>query len=39
VPTLLTIAGDFGGWPDASAKFFDEEDGIVTRIQQETGKV
>ena len=39
VKTLLTIAEDFGGWSDASAKFFDEEDGIITRIQQDTGKV
>lgn len=35
---LLTIAGDFGGWPDAAKKFFDENDGIVTKIQAETGK-
>jgi sulfate/thiosulfate transport system substrate-binding protein len=36
--SLLTVAEDFGGWPDAGAKFFDEENGIVTRIQAETGK-
>jgi sulfate transport system substrate-binding protein len=36
--TLLTIADDFGGWPDAAAKFFDEETGIITQIQAETGK-
>jgi sulfate transport system substrate-binding protein len=36
--TLLTIADDFGGWTDASKKFFDEDTGIVTLIQQETGK-
>ena len=36
--SLLTVAGDFGGWPEAAAKFFDEENGIVTRIQAETGK-
>jgi len=36
--TLLTIADDFGGWTDASAKFFDEESGIVPAIQKETGK-
>lgn len=35
---LLTIDGDFGGWPDAAGKFFDEKSGIVTKIQQETGK-
>jgi sulfate transport system substrate-binding protein len=35
---LLTIAKDFGGWSDAADKFFDEENGIVTKIQAETGK-
>jgi sulfate/thiosulfate transport system substrate-binding protein len=39
VPKLLTIADDFGGWSDASDKFFDEDAGIVTLIQQATGKV
>jgi sulfate/thiosulfate-binding protein len=34
---LLTIAKDFGGWSDAADKFFDEENGIVTKIQAETG--
>jgi sulfate transport system substrate-binding protein len=36
--TLLTIADDFGGWTDAAKKFFDENDGIITKIQAETGK-
>jgi sulfate transport system substrate-binding protein len=36
--TLLTIADDFGGWPAAADKFFNEDTGIVTIIQQETGK-
>lgn len=36
---LLTVGEDFGGWPAATAKFFDEESGIVPRIQAETGKV
>ena len=36
--TLLTITADFGGWPAASKTFFDEDNGIVTNIQQETGK-
>ncbi len=36
--TLLTVGGDFGGWPDAADKFFDEESGIVTEIQAATGK-
>jgi sulfate transport system substrate-binding protein len=35
---LLTIDEDFGGWSEASDKFFDEESGIVPAIQQETGK-
>ncbi len=36
--TLLTIDKDFGGWDAANKKFFDEETGIVTKIQAETGK-
>jgi len=36
--SLLTVGEDFGGWPEAGEKFFDEENGIVTRIQAETGK-
>ena len=35
---LLTIDDDFGGWSEANTKFFDENDGVVTKIQQETGK-
>ena len=35
--TLLTIA-DFGGWSDAKKKFFDEDTGIITQIQVDTGK-
>jgi sulfate transport system substrate-binding protein len=35
---LLTIDKDFGGWSSANTKFFDENNGIVTKIQQETGK-
>jgi sulfate transport system substrate-binding protein len=35
---LLTITDDFGGWSEASDKFFNEDTGIVTVIQQETGK-
>ena len=38
VANLQTIADDFGGWEAASAKFFDSENGIVTRIQAESGK-
>jgi sulfate/thiosulfate transport system substrate-binding protein len=41
---LFTIDGDFGGWGEAADKYFgDGEDGnplgIITRLQQETGKV
>jgi len=41
---LFTVGDDFGGWPDASKKFFaDGEDGgplgIVAQIQQDTGKI
>jgi len=35
---LLTIDGDFGGWKAASAKFFDEDKGLVPAIQKATGK-
>jgi sulfate transport system substrate-binding protein len=38
VPRLLTITGDFGGWTVAAQRFFDPETGIITKIQQETGK-
>ncbi|MCW2856038.1 MAG: sulfate transporter, periplasmic sulfate-binding protein [Marmoricola sp.] len=36
--TLLTIDKNFGGWTAAAKKFFDVKDGIVTKIQAETGK-
>ncbi|MCU1367599.1 MAG: subI, partial [Ilumatobacteraceae bacterium] len=35
---LLSIANDFGGWSAAADKFFNEDTGIVTLIQQQTGK-
>jgi len=35
---LLTIDDDFGGWADANTKFFDENDGILTKIQAEAGQ-
>ncbi len=35
---LLTIDKDFGGWKSANSKFFDEDKGLVTLIQKETGK-
>jgi sulfate transport system substrate-binding protein len=31
--TLLTIDDNFGGWADANTKYFDENDGIITKIQ------
>ena len=34
---LLTIEGDFGGWPAAQKKFFDDG-AIVPTIQEATGK-
>lgn len=36
--TLVTINDYFGGWDAANPKFFDEENGIITKIQVETGK-
>jgi sulfate/thiosulfate-binding protein len=36
--TLLTIDKDFGGWDSANTKFFDEDSGIITKLQEETGK-
>jgi sulfate/thiosulfate-binding protein len=36
--TLLTIDDDFGGWDSANTKFFDEDNGIITQLQAETGK-
>jgi sulfate/thiosulfate transport system substrate-binding protein len=35
---LLTITDDFGGWKVAADKFFDETNGLITRIQKESGK-
>lgn len=36
--TLLTIDKDFGGWAAANAKFFGEQDGIVTKLLAASGK-
>jgi sulfate/thiosulfate-binding protein len=38
VQQLLTIDKDFGGWTAATKRFFDPTTGIVTKIQQSTGK-
>jgi sulfate/thiosulfate-binding protein len=35
--TLYTIDDDFGGWAEANVRFFDEEEGIIPRLQAETG--
>ena len=35
---LLTIDGDFGGWAQANTKFFDEKDGVITKLLAESGK-
>ncbi len=35
---LLTINDDFGGWAEANPKFFDPDNGIITKIQVATGK-
>jgi sulfate/thiosulfate-binding protein len=36
--TLLTIDKDFGGWDAANTKYFDEDNGILTKIQAEAGQ-
>lgn len=36
--TEETIAGDFGGWDEANTKFFDEDNGIITKLVDQTGK-
>ena len=36
---LFTIDTDFGGWGVANGKFFDENDGIITGIQADLGKL
>ena len=38
VTNLLTVEEDFESWETLSATFFDEEEGIVTRIIAESGK-
>jgi sulfate transport system substrate-binding protein len=35
---LLTIDGDFGGWSEANATFFDDKDGIITTLLAASGK-
>jgi sulfate/thiosulfate transport system substrate-binding protein len=38
VTHLLTVTDDFGSWSELSKKFFDEDDGIVTKIIVASGK-
>jgi sulfate transport system substrate-binding protein len=35
---LLTIDADFGGWSEANKKYFDEDNGIVTKLLAASGK-
>ncbi len=35
---LFTIDGDFGGWDVINKKFFDEKDGIITKLLAASGK-
>ena len=35
--TLYTIDDDFGGWSEADAKFFDDAEGIIPKLQAKTG--
>jgi sulfate/thiosulfate-binding protein len=35
---LLTVDKNFGGWDSADTKFFDENNGLVTKIMAATGK-
>ncbi|WP_243697306.1 sulfate ABC transporter substrate-binding protein [Aeromicrobium phragmitis] len=37
VETLSTIDDDLGGWDAVNRKFFDETDGIITRLQAAAG--
>jgi sulfate/thiosulfate-binding protein len=36
--TLQTIDKDFNGWGEANTKFFDEAEGVLTKIQAEAGQ-
>jgi sulfate/thiosulfate transport system substrate-binding protein len=38
VPDLMTVEEDFGSWSELSDKFFDEEDGLVTKAIAASGK-
>jgi sulfate/thiosulfate-binding protein len=34
---LLTITDDFGGWGEANSKYFDEDNGVVTKLLKAAG--
>jgi sulfate/thiosulfate-binding protein len=36
--TLLTISDTFGSWDEANSKYFDEAEGIVTKLLAESGQ-
>ena len=36
--TLLTVDEDFDGWAEANTKYFDDENGIVTKLIADSGK-
>jgi sulfate transport system substrate-binding protein len=36
--TLLTVSDDFGSWSELNDKYFDEENGIITKIIATSGK-
>ncbi len=38
VTNLLTVEDDFVSWSDLSKKFFDEENGIISKVIAESGK-
>lgn len=35
--SLLTIDDDFGGWASANTEYFDEADGILSKLQADSG--
>jgi sulfate transport system substrate-binding protein len=35
---LFTIDGDLDGWEAVNTKFFDEKDGIITKLIADSGK-
>jgi sulfate transport system substrate-binding protein len=35
---LLTVDKDFGGWAEANTKYFDADNGVLTKLQAAAGK-